>query len=179
MGWVEDALAAQGMGQNLTIFASAGTGYEGGVTLNYSLKVSSNVSEITLSTKVTPGVDADYKVTGNNITPSEGTVENDDVFIIEVPPGATEIEILFQFNGVGYDIEDGPMGSLTFDDVQISDSVLQGDLFRFGSSAGVRVINKAMADEGYFPVFGDSEGLFVKRGIVSKKRKMNLGIICL
>jgi len=176
MGWIEDALAAQGMGQNLTILASAGTSYDGGVTINYGIKVPSNVSEITLSTKVTSGVNADYKVTGDNITPSEGTVEDDDVFIIEVPSGATEIEILFQFNGVGYDVEEGPMGSLTFDDVQISDSVLQGDLFRFGSSAGVRVINKTIADEGYFPIFGDSENLSVRSGIVSKKSKMNLGV---
>ena len=178
MGWIEDALAAQEMGNSLTVYASAGTGYDGGTTINYGIKVPSNISQVTISTEVSSatGVSADYQLSGDNVTPESGTVSDEDTFVLDIPPGADAIEILFIFNGIDYDPADGPMGSLTFDDVQISDAVLQGDLFQFGSSTGVRVINKAIADEGYFPVYGNSSAWSVKRGIVSKKRKMNLGL---
>lgn len=195
MGLLEDAYAAIELGHIVTVLASAGVGYTGGMEVRFNLMAQPN-SKVTITTEVTAGVTAGVSVSGNNIPPlAQTSVEDTNVVIIEIPPGAGKVEILFFFNGVGFDLEDGPLGSLTFTDVELNSPVIQGDLLKFSVNDGVRILNHqyALYDHGTgagsdifnastalnvdkYPIFGDTEPIkSADSGVITKKGNLNLG----
>lgn len=196
MGWLEDAYRASGMGHTLTVLASANMGYTGqGTSINFSMRASPG-TKVTITTGVESGVSANVSVTGNNIPLIDITpVEDTNIVIIEVPPAASQVEILFSFNGIGFDPESGPMGSLTFTDIELESPTIQGDLLKFSVNDGVRILNHQYASYDYgdgaggdifneptalnvenYPIYGETESILsADSGVITKKGKLNLG----
>lgn len=195
MGLLEDAYAAAGIGHEVTVLASAGTGYGGNFEVRFNFKAPAN-SKVTITTGVTAGATAGVSVSGNNIPPlAETPITDSNVVTIEVPPGTDQVEILFFFNGVGFDLEDGPLGSLTFNSVELNDPSVQGDLLKFSVNDGVRVLNHqyALYEHGTgagsdifnestalnvdkYPIFGDTESILsADSGVITKRGNLNLG----
>lgn len=191
MGLYEDAYEAIESGYSMTVAASPGTGYDTGTTIRYVLYPQSN-STVSVTTNVSTNVSAYVTVSGDNITPVQSvSIEDTDVITIEIPPAAEQVEIVFIFNGIGFDLSSGPLGSLTFNDIKINDSVVQGDLLKFSVNNGIRILNhqyalysseaeilnepSALKVENY-PIYGDTENILsAKSGVITKRGNLNLG----
>lgn len=180
MSWIADALS---LGQAMANDPGASpyvmsAGYNTAVS-RFTVSAPSNASgDITVEMDDT--VTTEYTVTGDNIEEESGTVDSGDFYSFEVPPGATNVVVEFTMFNTSFDTaSDLPetMGSLTFSNINIPDLVVQGDLLMFGATDGVRVINAEAALEGIFPLFGESQNLTVKSGILTKKGNINLGSV--
>lgn len=203
--WLEDAITAQFEGHQMTVLASAGMGYEGqGTAVNFNMPGPSGCT-IAITVGVEADVTAGVAVTGNNVAPMIGgsgedyvSLSDENVVIIEIPPAADQVEILFFFNGIGFDPESGPMGSLTFTNIELSDPVIQGDILKFSVNDGVRVLNHQYALYGIgsgsgsgsgevtneptahnvenYPMYGETVNISsAESGVITKKGKLNLG----
>ena len=102
--------------------------------------------------------------------------------------------LTFTFNGIGFDPESGPMGILTFNSIDVSESVISEDLILFSVNDSIRVLNSEAASyvpgessgdvtngvtsnnvENY-PIYGDTYGIVsVKSGVITKQGNLTLG----
>lgn len=183
MSWIQDALEyAQHHPIEYAMGNSPNTNYEMAdgynTTTTFIVNMPSNTSvEADIALDTTTNTDASVTVAGNNIDNITNEPVNDgDHVEIVIPPGASDVEVSFTFNGVERSLEDGPVGTLTFSEFTTYDNTPEGDLLKVGTEAGVRVINATTASEGRFPADAGTESMSVRRGVAYKQDKTILGI---